>query len=318
VAVLVTYAGEPVSEAILGISSDSGSFDNNYAITDENGVCTFSFTAPQTTTQVDVTITATATKTGYVDGQDQTVITVDPKTLLVQITANPVSIYSEMSSNVTVYVSYESNPISNATVMLSSDLGGSFYPADQTTDAEGLCTFTFASPSILTPANITITATASKTGYADGTSQTTIVVNLGTLNVQVTADPIMVESAKISTMTIYVTYNAKPVADAVVTISSDVSGAFSVTSGTTDANGVCTFTFTAPQTTTHFGVSVTANATKSGYIDGQGQTRITVAPATAPGLPLIMILAIILVIVIIAIILILIKLKIIVISWKEG
>ncbi|KPV63493.1 MAG: Alpha-2-macroglobulin MG1 domain protein [Candidatus Bathyarchaeota archaeon BA2] len=318
VSVYVSCEGVPVLDADVTLSSSKGgNFSEVEKITDMNDTATFTFTAPITTANMTTTIVANATKYGYVSGEGQANITVIPRVLLVQVVADPVSINSEMTSNVTVRVTSDSDPISDVTVTLSSDNGGSFYPINGTTDANGECLFTFTSPQVTTPINITITATATKTGYADGTNRTTITVNLGTLDVQVTANPATVESEATSTVTVHVTYNAKPVANAVVTISGE-SGTFSVTTGITDENGDCTFTFTAPQTTTEFNVAITAIATKSGYINGQEQTKITVSPVAAPGLPLTTILMIAAVITVIAIVLVLIKLKIIVITWKEG
>lgn len=316
----VTYDGLPVADVTVTASlAGWGSLDEQIKITDANGDCLFVFTAPQTSTQINVTITAVAVKSGYINGQSQTQITVDPLMLQVQVAANPTSIYSEMTSNITVRVTYESNPVSNATVVLSSNNGGTFSPQNLTTDSNGYCSFVFTSPQVTVPTNITITATATKAGYAVSTNQTTITTNLGTLNVQITADPVAVDSAATSTVTVHVTYNAKPVANAVVTISSTVNGSFSVTSGTTNANGDCTFVFTAPQTSVQFNVIITAVATKSGYIESQSQTEITVNPsAPASGLPLPIILAIVAIIVVIVVILILIKLKIIVITSKEA
>ena len=316
VAVHVTYSGAPVSDATIIMSSDEGRrFDQEIGTTDENGDCTFVFTAPHTATHLNVTITATATKSGYIDGQGQTKITVE-QALLVQVVANPVSMNSEMTSNVTVRVTYELNPIPNATVTVSSDKGGSFISVHGTTDANGECVFTFTSPRVTTPTNITITATATRTGYADGKNQTTITVNLGKLFAQVAANPSIVESEATSTMTVHVTCNTKPVANAVVTVSSEGSGTFSFTISNTDMNGDCTFVFTTPHTTTHLDVTITATATKSGYTDGQGQTKITVNPAPS-GLPLTIIFMVAAVVIVIAVVLVLIKLRIIVINLKE-
>jgi len=318
VTVHVTYIEAPVSDAAVFMALDGGgAFSVTDGNTDENGDCTFFFTAPQTTTQINITLTANATKTKYVYGQGQTKITVEPKRLLVQVIANPVSTNSEMTSNIAVKVTHDSNPISGVTVTLSSDNGGSFYPTKGTTDADGECVLTFASQQVTTPINVTIIATATKTGYVDGTNQTTIAVNLGTLNVQATTNPAIAESKATSTVFVHVTYNAKPVPNATVTVSSDRGGSFDQEVGTTDENGDCTFFFTAPQTTTHLEITITATSAKSGYLDGRGQTKIIITPAAPSGLPLAMILVVAAAIVVIAVILVLIKMGIIAISWKE-
>ncbi|MBX5326262.1 MAG: NosD domain-containing protein [Candidatus Bathyarchaeia archaeon] len=323
ITILVTNGPSPVENANVTLFSIvGGSLAPSFGLTNSTGHLTATFIAPNVMQTVNIRITAAASKAGFADGSDYENLMVLPLHMLqVQVAANPASIYSEMTSNITVRVTYESNPVSYATVVLSSNGGGTFSPQNRTSDVNGYCSFTFTAPQITAPTNITIIATATKTGYAVSTNQTTITVSLGTLSVQITADPAVVDSTATSTVTVHVTYNAKPVANAVVTISSTVNESFSVISGTTDANGDCTFVFTAPQTSSQFNVVVTAVAAKSGYIENQSQTEITVnpgAPSPIPGLPLPIILAIVAIIIVAVVILILIKLKIIVITSKEA
>jgi len=270
---------------------------------------------------LEINIVIAAAKSGYLDGQGLASLTVEPKVLVVQISPSSAVVNSEMPSNVTVRVVYDGSPVSDATVILSSVFSGpcgSFSPTSATTDVNGECTFVFTAPQVTTPTNVTITATATKTGYANGADRTIITVNLGTLNVQVTADPATLESKATSTVTVHVTYSARPVANVVVTVSSEVNGAFSVTTGTTDENGDCTFAFTAPQTNVELPIVIVANATKFGYISENGETTITVSPEAAGGGWSIMTILLILISIVIAIVVvILIKLKIIVLSTEE-
>jgi uncharacterized GH25 family protein len=316
VTALVTYSGTPVPNATVSITSNYGSFTQGTGITGSSGSCTFVFTAPKTGTQLVTNITATATKAGYVGGQGQFGLTIVPKVLFVQVVAAS-SVNSEMSTNVTVNVLYNSNPISGATVVMSTNMSGSsFAPANSTTNAIGQCAFIFTAPKVTTPSSVDITAAATVTGYANGSSSTTLLVKLGTLIVQLASNPARVQSGKTSMITVQVTYNSKPVANTNVTLSSAVKGALSPTTSSTDQNGNCEFIFTAPQTTTQYTIDIAANATKTGYISGQGQIGMTVNPAGSSGLPLIIILAVIAVIVIVVVVVILIKVKIIVISQK--
>jgi parallel beta-helix repeat protein len=315
VTALVTYSGTPVPNATVSIASNYGSFTQGTGITGSSGSCTFVFTAPKTGTQLMNNITATATKTGYVGGQDQLSLTIEPKVLFVQVVAAS-SVNSEMSTNVTVNVLYDSNPISGATVVMSSNMSGSFAPANSTTNTIGQCAFIFTAPQVTTSSSVKITAAATVTGYANSSGSTTLLVKLGTLIVQLASRPAQVQSGKISTITVLVTYNSKPVANTNVTLSSAVKGTLSPTTSSTDQNGNCEFIFTAPQTTTQYTIDIAANATKTGYISGQGQIGMTVNPVGSSGLPLIIILAVIAAIVIVVVVVILIKLKIIVISQK--
>jgi len=317
ITVHATTGISPVESADITLFSIiGGGFTPSFGLTNSTGHFTATFSAPSVTKITNVRITATASKANYADGSDYRYLMILPP-LSVQVTVTPDRIKPEGTSNVTVHVTDSGVPVLGATVNLSSDGGGSFHPESGTTDAHGECVFTFTPPQVMMMTNITITATATKTGYADSTNQTLITVELGTLNVQVTANPAIVESEITSTVAVHVTYNGNPVADAVVSVSSDVSGVFSVTNGTTKENGYCTFVFTAPKTTKQSDVTVTAVATKPGYIDGQGQRKIIVNPAAPSGLPLTTIFIIAAVIIAIAVVLVLFGLKIIVISQRE-
>jgi hypothetical protein len=70
-----------VADAVVTVSSREGNFSIITKTTDSTGTCTFVFDAPQTTEQIFVVITANVTKNGYVDGGNQTTITVNPKTV---------------------------------------------------------------------------------------------------------------------------------------------------------------------------------------------------------------------------------------------
>jgi hypothetical protein len=50
----------------------------------------------------------------------------------------------------------------------------------------------------------------------------------------------------------------------------------------TDVNGEFQMMFTAPETTELVGITISATATKTGYVDGQNQTSLTVNPAAGP------------------------------------
>jgi len=297
-----------------------GSFAPSSGVTNSTGYFTTTFTAPNVTQITNVRITATASKSGYADGSDYKYLEVLP-ILLVQVTADPTTIISEATSNAAVHVTSSGQPVANAVVTMSSDSGGNFSATTGTTDSNGYVTFTFIAPQTTTQLNVTITAAATKSGYMDGQGQTIITVEPKVLLVQVVANYGSINSEMTSNVTVHVTCDSNPISDATITLSSDNGGSFYPASGTTDANGECVFTFTSPRVTTPIDVTITAAATKSGYMDGQGQTIITVNPVAVPitvgGLPLTIILMIAAVIIVV-VVLVLIKLKIINIGWKEG
>jgi len=74
----VTHNATPIPDATVSISSNGGgNFSALMGNTDSNGDFKSTFTAPQTTTEVNVTITATVTKSGYFDGSGQKTINVN-------------------------------------------------------------------------------------------------------------------------------------------------------------------------------------------------------------------------------------------------
>ena len=315
----VKSGGKPVTNASVTILSSDGSLSSETGITDSSGIISLVFTAPQTTTFLNVNITATATKEDYMNGMGQTIIGIDPKSLDVQIIAEPNFTISEANVNVTVHVEYDMSPILGANVTVVAE-NGNFSVGTGLTDVYGNVTFTFTAPQVNEQSNITITAHATKARYAEGQSQLEITVNPRTFNIQISAPT--VKSGESTNVTVRVTCkeDATPVTGAAVTVSSR-EGNFSVITKTTDTTGTCTFVFDAPQATEQTSIVITANVTKNGYIDGGNQTAITVNPKTVPqaegGWPITTILLIIIPIVIAVVIVILIKLKIIKISAEE-
>ncbi len=179
----ILYSGDPVAGAAVTVSSDGGgNFSTTAETSDLNGDCTFVFAAPQTSTWLNITIEATATKIGYVEGQGQTLLTVEPRMLVVELAASPSTINSEGTSQVTAHVTYDGAPVSDATVSLSSESGGSFSSMNGTTNSDGDATFTFTAPQTTTPINATIMATAAKAGFVNGQDHAEIGVNPGTIH----------------------------------------------------------------------------------------------------------------------------------------
>jgi hypothetical protein len=317
VLVQVKSDDEPVENASVTILSSGGSLSSETGSTDLSGTVSFVFTAPLTVTYQNVTFTATATKDGYMNGAGQTVITIEPKILSVQIIANTNATISEATLNLTVHVEYEGTPIEGANVTLTAE-NGSFSITTGLTDNYGNVSSVFTAPPVNNQSLIIITAHASKAAYADGQGQLEITDNPRTFNIQISAPT--VTSGKPANVIVNVTCreDSTPVAGATVTISSTY-GDFTTMTQTTDQTGICTFNFNAPKTTTDLLVTITVNVTKNGYIDAGNQTTITVIPetATSGGWSLMTILLILIPIIIAVIVVILVKLKIIVISSKE-
>jgi hypothetical protein len=242
--------------------------------------------------------------------------------LIVEVTADPFTVVSDATSNVTALVTYNGQPVSDATVRISTDVAGSVTPANGTTDSNGTASFLFRAVQTSVELNATVTVTATKTGYVDDQNSMEISINPEILNAQVEPGLLSITSGANVTINVYVTANATPVSGAQVTISSNV-GNFSTASGLTDADGNCGFLFHAPKTTVPLSAVVVANVTKNGYMESGNQTEIDIAPEVVPetqgGLPLITMLLIVVIPIAIAIVVIvLIKLKVIVVSTEEN
>jgi parallel beta-helix repeat protein len=273
-AVQVTNATSPVDNAdVILFSILGGNLSPASGLTNSSGYFTTTFSAPNVTAVTNIRIVASASKTGYADGSDYEYLMVQPP-LIVSITANLGTIYSGATTNVTISVTCGGAPVSGATVVVSSNGTGSFDRTTGVTDANGTCIFVFTAPKVALITDIRVVASASKTGYADG-SDYEYLTALPPLMVNITSKPDNM-SQETASVTVRVTYNGAPVSAATVGVSSNGTGSFDRTTGVTDANGTCIFVFTAPQTSTQFGIKITAMATKSGYVDGQGQALLFV------------------------------------------
>lgn len=318
VVVYVRSNDELVANASIILSTSFGNLSSYIGVTESDGAFSLTFTAPQTTTLLNAVVTATAVKNGYMDGTGQTTIVVEPKILNVQISAQPNATISEANVNVTVHVEYETIPIRNANVTVTAE-SGNFSTISGMTDSYGNITFVFTAPPVYTQSQISITAQASQIGYATGQNQLEVTVDPRTFAVRISAPA--VESEENANVMVLVTCNEDStlVAGANVTISSIV-GSFNVTSGITDASGACNFVFSAPYTTAQISVTVTANVTKNGYINGGNQTQMTVTPKLQQegGWPLLTILLIALIPIIIGIVVVVVLAKLKVISVSSS
>jgi len=201
--------------------------------------------------------------------------------LSVSLSLNRSSVGSEGQVSLTVYVTNGTVALQNASVRLVSNKGGHFTQATGYTNSLGGFSATFTAPNVTQQTNVKITATASKSGYADGSDYRDLEIlppGAPSLAVQVTVGSSTIRSLATSNVTVHVTYNANPIPNTTVRISSNGGGNFTVQNGSTDPNGDFKCSFTAPQTTTQLNITITAIAIKSGYLDGTGQTQIIVNP----------------------------------------
>ena len=321
ITVNVTYAtGAAENADVTLFALSGGNLTYSSGITDANGSFTTTFIAPNVTQVTNVRITATASKSSYADGSDYMYVTVlrwiKPKVLVVELAATPTIVNTEETSDVVAYVTYHETPISGAIVTMSSAYGA-FSPETGTTNVNGRADFVFTAPQTAIQLHVNITATAAKANYTDGEGQLELTINPTPLDVQAAADPLIVESEAGSTITVRVTCDATPITDAVVAVSSDGGGHFSADTGTTDSDGMCVFSFTAPQTSTQLFVNITITATKIGYLEAESRIIVTVNPRRGIGLPLTTIIIIAVLISVVVVVIVLLKMKVISISWRK-
>jgi parallel beta-helix repeat protein len=267
---------EPIANAQVTLSSTAGYVMSPVQYTGGNGSAAFIFTAPQTMTAGTVYLTASITKEGYADTTIQGALDISPRTLVVQVFSEPDVIESEATSTTTVLVTYNEAPIAQALVMVSSDMGGQFSQTVTLTDANGYAIFYFYAPKALTRVNATIMAIASEIGFLDGESQVIVTVTPKELFVEASTQPTTTVSEGEVNVTVHVGYDAAAVSQANVTIT---SGTYSAT-GMTSENGNVTLVFTAPPVNAVTKLTITARATKDGFVDGVGTVSIIVQPGT--------------------------------------
>jgi uncharacterized GH25 family protein len=268
---------DPVADANVTLSSDYGTITPTTGITDSNGTITVTYQAPMTLDQLNATVTIIASKSEYADGQGQTYITVEPKILSLDVTAEPNAVLSEDSSTITALVTFNSTAVTNATVTVFSDVGGNFSSTLLYTDLTGTARFAFTAPQTVAPEgiNTTITVRAFKDGFVDTQSQIVIPVSPKTLEVQIIPHANRTYSGGQLNVTVNVAYGGNPIQDANVTIAA-VNGNFAPTVGVTDANGNVTFVLTASDVNQESNATISVIATKEGYLDNTDQIDITI------------------------------------------
>jgi len=312
--VYVTFAEQPIQGATVNISADLGNFSSETAVTDFEGKCEFIFTAPAIIEKTNVTITATALKEGYKEGIANSIVTVEPKILTLEVNVYPKVVISERTANISVHVTYDAQPVSDVNITVTASFGS--FSASALTNLSGICMFIFLAPSVNEEINVTITAYASKIGYATTSSSTLITLKPGTLELKTTF-PAQVVSSENITLHVSVTCNSTPVQNVSVTVTSYIWNL----SQPTNSKGTCTFNFIAPETDEEITITITITASKNGYTETQKTIYLDVLPVAAPpqgGFPLTLILTIMaIILVIIVVIALLIRFKVIEIHWSE-
>lgn len=174
--VAYSYDMTPVWMANVTVTSpNGGNFSAASGLTDPNGNVVFEFTAPQANAPLDVIISASASRVGYIDGQNQSSITVNPGLLNVSVNATSQPLASGEVGVIKVYVMCNETGmfVPNALITMSS-MYGSFATTTGYTDLSGQCTFLFNAPNTTSLLSELITANATKNGFVSAQNQTSI------------------------------------------------------------------------------------------------------------------------------------------------
>jgi hypothetical protein len=124
----------------------------------------------------------------------------------------------------------------------------------------------------------TITAQASSYTTGQGTV-TTYIIDFLPIQISTTANSTNINNGQKTDVVVYITADDAPVAGATIQFTSDNGGTF--TSASDQGNGSYKTTFTAPSFTQARTCTITATATKIGYVTSQATTQVTVQPPAA-------------------------------------
>jgi len=186
---------------------------------------------------------------------------------VVVVSVTPDSLTPDQSAAVKVTVTKGGTPVEGMSVALSAT-GGTLGATSGTTDANGVFSTTFKSSA---KGAFTITATATKTGYETSEGKATVNVaeapSQSPLTAKLSADQVSIYSKRSCQLSVSIANGAVPTPNAQVSISSDI-GSIATSSGRTDASGIFTATFTAPDVTVDTNATITVVATSGGSSAG--------------------------------------------------
>lgn len=249
-------SGNIISGAAVTITADNGgTFDPLSGTTDANGQAVFTFTAA---TAADYVITATVAGTELNDKPtlNVTAAPVSGSASSLDV-GTPTTLVAGQSRQVTVTARNASNqPIAGAPVSLAmTPPTGNSSISDQMTDASGVATFTVSSTKAQakslsakingTPVDQTGTLTIIPAAADPGSSTLTLTPESTT------------DGNAVSVVAVFEDAFGNPVADSSATFATDQGGSFDPPSGTTNASGSVSSTYTATGAGTH-NLTVTA------------------------------------------------------------
>ncbi|MBU4221137.1 MAG: hypothetical protein KKA10_05860, partial [Euryarchaeota archaeon] len=253
VATYVTFTvksmGKPVTETYVNISGAGIALEG---MTDSSGQIIKQLNAPNTGK-----IVATARMDGYAEGS---AIVTSASQEILTISSSSGSLTVNVPAYLTFTVTAGGSPVSDAGIRISGAAIG-----DGITNADGKTIV------LLTPHTTgTITAWASKTGFAGGS---TSITSTGTQSLSISASPSSITAATPTFVTFTVKSGNSFISDSTVTLTGAASG-----NGVTNQNGIAIILVNSTGTGT-----ITATASRTGYtagsvtFSGVGQQTLSVS-----------------------------------------
>ncbi len=174
-----TTGGIPVSYASVSVSATKGSINPLSGYTDDYGNFNTTYKASTVEASTIYTISASASKPGYIIGSGFSTITVNPHPPLnISISKSPATVIPGGTSNVTVHITTTGGAsVSGANVRILAT-GGILNPLSGISDAYGDFHTTFKAPAVTISTTYALSSNASKVNFKNGSRVDSITVNL--------------------------------------------------------------------------------------------------------------------------------------------
>ncbi len=209
----------------------------------------------------------------FFGSQDNSVYALGARLPSLQVSISPsiAGLKPGQVSNLTVTVTNGTSAVSGVMLVFSSSAGGGFSPAAE--KSLGIYLSNYTAPLVSSVTTTTIQATASKTGYLDGSATTSITLNpFPPLKVYVTPRPASISPGGDILLLIMVVNGTQPVAGASIFLTSTGGGSFSSPTYTGGGNYTAIYSVALQSSSP----TVVVQASKQGFSPGTAQVTVTV------------------------------------------
>ncbi|MEM2899173.1 MAG: hypothetical protein QXT63_00120 [Thermoplasmata archaeon] len=268
----------PIQGATIYLSAPSGMLSNTSGITDANGRFSAIFYPPLATVISSYQISAVAVYPGLENGEAFTTVTVMLGNVLsVSVWAGTATLQSGSTTTIFVRVMNGTQLVSGATVNMNVSKG-SISPTNADTNSDGIASFTYTAPTVSANTTVYIRASASKSGFASGTSEVELhVTPLPSLTLTLTGENYMFSDLT-SLFSLLVTGTGGFVVSGATIQLSTTTGSTTPPSGVSSTDGTFSFTYLAPHVSSQIICRIVATASAPGYVSAQGEFEIVIVP----------------------------------------